>query len=159
MVGNELFILMELRKLETLFKQQQQRICGWLLWVQFLGHLAPEAVQVSLPFTLGFHQMPLFSLFGNIQKANSSRKCFSMKWCGKLPWIWRLRGWGYVSFPKFSPFYTLLFWPRVKAHPLRQGRGSHVGAAPRPSDCDGQSLQTAFSRFRCPGLALLPRTG
>lgn len=99
--------------------------------------------QVSLPFHSGFSpDAPVFTVWEHPEGKHSPRKCFSMKWCGKLPWIWRLRGWGCVSFPKFSPFYTLLSWPRVKAHPLRQGRGSHMGAAPRPSDCDGRSLQT-----------------
>lgn len=99
--------------------------------------------QVSLPFHSGCSpDAPVFTVWEHPEGKHSSRKCFSMKWCGKLPWIWRLRGWGCVSFPKFSPFYTLLSWPRVKAHPLRQGRGSHMRAAPRPSDCDGCSFQT-----------------
>lgn len=79
--------------------------------------------QVSLPFHSGFSpDAPVFTVWEHPEGKHSPRKCFSMKWCGKLPWIWRLRGWGCVSFPKFSPFYTLLSWPRVKAHPLRQGR-------------------------------------
>lgn len=70
-----------------------------------------------------------------------------MKCCERLPRVWWLRGQGYISFPRFSPFYTLVFWPSIKAHPLGQGRGGHMGSTPRPSDHDGRSLQTASQCF------------
>lgn len=86
--------------------------------------------QVSLPFHSGFSpDAPVFTVWEHLEGKHSSWKGFSMKWCGKLPWIWRLRGWGYVPFPKFSPFCTLLSWPRVKAHPLRQGQRKPHGSS------------------------------